>query len=1129
MSAAPIHDALASAGQNQRAAADPRANVFVTANAGSGKTKVLIDRIARLLLEGSPPSAFLCITFTKAAAAEMQRRLFDRLGGWSVADDAKLAADLSELLGAKPSARMLANARGLFAQALETPGGLRIQTIHAFCERLLRRFPLEAGIAAGFRVGDDREAKALLEQAWTAALAQAGPAAALRRFARRLDDKDLDKFFAALPAARRAFTAQRDFDLATAQALRDVTALEGAYRAEILDGAPWDDLGAAIERLLGSDNKSDRDLAEEIARLRADPAQRDLDRYFSLFLTDKFAPYARKPTPKMRAGDAFIDRLFSASGETGRVLRLRAQMIAAARAEDAAAANDLAQAINHAFAQLKRSRGLLDFDDLIAAAHSLLAEQVAASWVLYKLDGGIDHILIDEGQDTSPLQWALLAPLQEEFFAGGGARAELRTVFAVGDPKQSIYGFQGADPRGFLAQSQALSSRAAGAERKYVAPELKMSFRSAPEILTAVDAVFGDANPSSGAPDEFDKVAHIARRADEAGRVEWWPLALRPDKVDAEPWMAPLDYQNSASAPAELARILAQTVAGWIAAGEAVWDKGVLRPMHAGDVLVLVRQRGPLFQQLSIAFKRAGLAVAGADRLVLRDDHAVRDLTAVMQFGLDPRDDYALACVLKGPFLGLTDDAADLAPLAYGRGDGEALIDRLMAQDDPKYAAAQAFAARARRLSGGDPFGFLSDLLERCDDQGRSGWRLIFERLGPETRDPIEELLARALAASSEGCATVQHFLTVIEADAREVKREMEGAGEAVRIMTVHGAKGLEAPVVILPDTVAAAEVKRSEALFFSETGPIVSFSKKDDDALAGGARAQTLAAAQAEHRRLLYVAMTRARDRLIVCGAQSGTAQAGREPGCWHETVEAALGAMGARFETPTGPGYALGPALRAVATAPAQAAMTVTPPAWLEAPAPLETRAPVQAPSHLAAYRPAGLSIGGDGSARFRRGRLIHALLQRLPDLPAPDRRAAGLNWLARQSVPHAAAEALLGEALGVIDDPAFAEAFGPMSRAEAPIIGGAPGLNGFVRGVVDRLAITASDILVIDFKTDRPAPADPADVGDLYLAQLAAYRAVLAAAFPGRRVRAGLIWTEAPRLMELPSALLDRFASL
>lgn len=1123
-----MSDALAQAARDQGAAAHPKTNVFVTANAGSGKTKVLIDRIARLLLEGSPPSAFLCITFTKAAAAEMQRRLFDRLGGWSVADDATLAAQLSALLGEPAPAAILAAARGLFARALETPGGLRIQTIHAFSERLLRRFPLEAGIGAGFGVADDAVSAALMERAWARAIAPEEVRASVERFARRLDDEALDKFLARLPNAKRGFAAARDFDLTAALAARGLDGGEAAQIARLLDRAPWADLDHAAQRLAASKNSSDHGLAEKIRIAKAAKSTERLERYYDIFLTaTERTPHKKLPTKALREADGFVDKLFSAAGESGRVEAARAAILAAGRAEDSAAAAILARAVIAEFDRLKRARGVLDFDDLIAYAHALLTQQADAAWVLYKLDGGVDHILIDEGQDTSPLQWALLEPLQEEFFSGLAARDKQRTVFAVGDPKQSIYGFQGADPSGFLDQSRILRDRAQAAERAFEAPQLAMSFRSTPQILAVVDATFQTAPPDAGPSGEFHKVRHVARRAEEVGRVEFWPLVKRPPTSAAEPWLAPVDYEGGASAPAELARVLAQTVQSWIGARHAVWDNGALRAMHAGDVLVLVRQRGALFRQLSLAFKREGLNVAGADRLVLRDDPAVQDLIALIQAALDPADDYALACVLKGPFVGLTDDAADLAPLAYGRARGETLAARLAARGDEKYRPAQTLLARLAGMRGAAPFSFLSDVLERCDEHGRSGWTQLFERLGQEVRDPVEELLARALSAAREGVATLHHFLAAIEADGREIKREMDAPGEAVRIMTVHGSKGLEAPVVLLPDTTAGPDPRQAESLFFANGAPAVSFARKDDDAVASAARTQWLERGRAEQRRLLYVAMTRARDRLIVCGAQNGNGE-GRAAESWHAVVEPAIAAIGAPCETPTGSGFAVGEALLAP-VADRRRDVDVTVPDWARASAPIEVAAPITNATALTAFRPAGLSISADGAKRFRRGRLIHALLQRLPDLAPDARRAAGIGWLTRQQLEAPVAAAMVDEALAVIEHADFAAAFGPMSRAEAPIIGRAPGFHGIVRGVVDRLAVTPQAVLVIDFKTDRPAPAAISDVGEAYLVQLAAYRAVLAGAFPGRSVRAALIWTQAPRLMPIDDDVLERFARL
>jgi ATP-dependent helicase/nuclease subunit A len=1128
-------DPVEEATRNQKAAADPSYSVFVTANAGSGKTKVLVDRIARLLLEDVKPSAFLCITYTKAAAAEMQRRLFERLGGWCVAEDTALAAELKKL-GA-PDAN-LGRARALFARALESPGGLKIQTIHAFCERLLARFPLEAGVPPGFEIADEARAAMLLGQARAdAALADDAPRAAFRRFAARLHGEGLEALFDRLALRRaefRRFASLRQGSDATRDWIRTrhgaVGDAEDVAR-EFIASVDWQALREAAAKL-SEGSKQDQNAGERLAKAVDCALNAAPDAIASCFLfafTDKGKGDLRADfvTGKTQTAHPWLEPLVRAFAQD--VERIRVRLRAIERAEDAVCALALALKLDQAYADAKTRAGALDFDDLIEHAQALLQQSEAAPWVLYKLDGGLDHILIDEGQDTSPAQWDLIKPLQNEFFAGVGARERQRTVFSVGDPKQSIYGFQGADPERFLEEAQSLAQRADETGKLFHAPELRTSFRSAPEILRAVDATMRN-KPLIGGPGGSDIVEHLAKRANESGVVEVWPWTPRPVVVDTKPWDAPVDIQMGVTAPAKLAAELARRVKAMIEAREAVWDEDketrtpFQRPMRAGDVLALVRTRGAMFRELIKAFKRAGLPVAGADRMVLRDELAVEDCLALMRVALDPADDLSLACVLKGPWCGLIDDDNDLFPLAHGREKGVTLMQRLTASKDKRYVAARAFVGELTARAGADPFAFLSWALETPHAGGPTGWMRVFARLGPETRDPLQELLQRALKAPHHVAPTLQRFLYDVEVDAGQVKRELEAETGAVRIMTVHGAKGLEAPVVLLPDSTGAVDDAPDNGLIFDgDHGPFVSFRKSDDDAVVANARLEHEARVLREHWRLLYVAMTRAKDRLIVCGPQFGTSRAGEAEESWRLAVYNALDGLGAaKIETAYGEGLRLGQPSIAAPREQAPAATYEPLPAWTRALATGAVSRELAAPSRLKRIDPALFSPRGDGMMRFRRGRMIHGLLERLPDETPERRMEAARAWLQRQGADEAEIEAHAREAIAVIDDPRFAAVFGAQSRAEAPIVGTVGGKA--VSGIVDRLAVDGDHVIVLDFKTDRPAPSDPALAPDPYVQQLALYRAVLRQIFPRKRVTCALLWTEKPLLMEVPESRLD-----
>ena len=1015
----------------------------------------------------------------------------------------------------------LSRARALFATALETPGGLRIQTIHAFCERLLRRFPIEADTAPGFEVVDEGQSEALMAAAWAEIIAAPDARRALAHLARRLDEDALEKLMANVNQRRRILRAtQQGLDLPDAlahlRARHGADADRAAFLAAFFADAPWRDLEAAIS-VLESGTKTDGDAA---ARIRTASAAPDtFDEYIAIFMTQGGSPRQNLMTTKLRQAHGALDS--SLAREQVRVIATIAALKAIDRADDAAALLTLGDHLLRAYAKAKAATGALDFEDLIERAEGLLTSAGAAPWVLFKLDGSIDHILIDEGQDTSPAQWALLEPLQREFFAGVGAREKVRTVFAVGDPKQSIYSFQGADSVRFLSESQNLSARAAAAELRFHAPDMTMSFRSTPTVLAAVDSVFKDAPLIAGEPTASDIIRHDAHRADHVGLVEFWPLSPRAERPAPRAWEAPLDSEQAASAVAVMAEAIARKIDAWIKAGAQVWEKDdTPRALRPGDIIALVRSRGAVFQALLKAFKGAGLPVAGADRIALKDEIAALDLLAFARIALDERDDLSLACALKSPLIGIDEDT--LMTLAAGRDEDTPLIARLRA--DPKLRAQAAFVDSARAARHEAPYAFFARLLELRDGAGHSGWRRMLERLGHAARDPMEELLSRALASGRNGPGDLQHFLCEIDADDSEIKREQETGADAVRVMTVHGAKGLEAPVVILADTTGNFE-SRDAGLMIGGGEFYWSPNKDSDDVVTAAVRAQTSEAARREHLRLLYVAMTRARDRLIVCGHERGNLKGGRAAGSWHELVEAGLRGMAdaTAIQTPFGEGLRLGAEAAITKAADAKADAPALPD-WLSRPAPPATPpTPSLAPSRLAARAPPAFSARESEQKRFRRGRLIHGLMQRLPDIAPAQRADAARRWLSARMAPGEDADVLIREALAVIDDPRFAAVFAPGSRAETPIVGEIEGHR--ISGIVDRLVVTDSEVLILDFKTDRPAPPSPAGIAEPYLAQLGLYRAVLAKALPGRTIRCALLWTEAPALMEADPAAMAR----
>ncbi|MCE7998172.1 MAG: double-strand break repair helicase AddA [Rhodobiaceae bacterium] len=1135
--------------RRQAAAADPAASVWVSANAGSGKTHVLINRVIRLLLSGTDPERILCLTFTKAAASEMASRLYDRLGEWAVMDEAGLAEKLRELEGVAPDAAKLLGARLLFARAIETPGGLKIQTIHAFCERLLGRFPLEAGVPPHFEILDERTATELMAEARDEILSEIGEeeqagaqgdvASAFETVSSLVGEYGFDDLFREIVGKRAQLTEQIasaggvDGVLEKAAALLHVgpEETEDGLIAAAAEVAPLQELREALP-LLQAGNKTDVKTATAMAAFLNAPTDMDvLDNYKTAFLKQDGGP--KKLTPSIitkKVHEAHPHLLDLLEREQARILELEEQRRAARIVASTHALYVLAAALLERFADLKKQWAVLDYEDLILKSRDLLNLSSAAAWVLYKLDGGLDHILVDEAQDTSPHQWEVIQALAEEFLSGEGARDLTRTIFAVGDEKQSIFSFQGADPAKFAEMKTHFAAKVEGAGKAWNPVDLLLSFRSTREVLSAVDQVFATEETATGLNAEAEPPTHYPFRDLDAGLVEIWPTCVPDEEEEALPWDAPLDYPNAQSPEAKLADRIASTIAHWLATKENL--KGEGRPIEARDILILVRRRNVFVEEVIRALKRRDVPVAGTDRMVLTDQIAVMDLMAAAAFALLPEDDLTLATVLKSPLVGLEEDA--LFDLAHGR-EGtlwQALTGRKneKAQYQEAYELLSSWRTRADQMR---PYEFFAQLL--VADKGR---RKLRARLGADVDDPVDEFLSLALGFERTHTPSLQSFLHWVEAGEAEVKREMAEGRDEVRIMTVHGAKGLEAPIVFLPDTCSVPGGQHDPKLIPAgpESEGLLLFPgrKVNDDPVAASARDRLRTEAMNEYRRLLYVAMTRAKDRLYVSGYEGSRESS---PDCWYKLIERGL--VEDAEEVTAWDGEPVrrieGEQRRDIkSTAPkAVAAPRSELPGWASRPPPPEpVPARPLAPSKLVEdfNEPTIASpLSQGGADRFKRGRLIHRLLETLPDISEDKREAAAQQFLASDGLALSGDEqAEIASAVhAVLAAPSFAPLFGPGSRAEVSLVGEVErgGERLFLSGQIDRLLVTPQEVLIIDYKTNRPPPARVEDASPAYIAQMAGYAALLGNLYPDRTIRAALLWTDGPNLMEIPAEMLAK----
>ncbi len=1144
----------------QRSAADPHTSVFVSANAGSGKTKVLVERVSRILLGGVRPDKILCLTYTKAAASEMQSRLFDVLGDWSVLSGEDLTKALGALEGnSRPrSDKELGRARKLFARALETPGGLKVQTIHAFCEKLLKRFPFEAGITPGTEALDDQDAQAMqldvIANIQTLALStDTEIAAVIALLSAHKNDKDMDTLYGWM--MRNAYKIDAWQDAGGIDGVAKYLEIPANLTPEIAVVEAWEcapkaELKIAAQDMQGG-GKTDIVKSNYILQaLCAHSAAEAYAHYVQMFFTkaDKPKPSARMVTAK--AGDMALSLFGNAKdapqGEAMRMIAARETVSRAQVLVITKAVYTLACVVIKKYRALKSARRLMDFDDQIEMARKLLLDVQARDWVAYKLDGGVDHILVDEAQDTSAVQWDIVDELSTPFFqmSPDADPRFTRTLFAVGDEKQSIYSFLGARPELFLEKIQALT------KVQEDTPEIKMSmsFRSSTEILALVDQIFyvqnaiQDTFDSTAMPAASDVGFHSAFRQD-GGVVEFWPAAQTPIIEDEEiPWEpVPVDTLGSSSSREQLARQIAQQIKQWLDNQEPVCDKKTgVRPMQARDILILVTKRTAFFDAVIRNLKAQNIPVAGADRLSLTDSIAVQDLLSLAKFALLPQDDLSLAEVLKSPLFGWSEQ--QLFDVAHGRSSSlwQALPD----------GDARGTLSHIRKLAAKyAPYEFFAQTLAFVPDKGGASLlHKIYSRLGLEVADALDAFLAQALAHQRRGAPSLTRFIADIESDERTIKREMDSGHDEVRVMTVHGAKGLEAPVVILPDTTQIKQTGK-DPLYAVNGGFLANISARDKPQIMESVQDKQIALSAQESLRLLYVALTRAETRLLICGFESRGKVADDS---WHHRIGLAMEAMGAdSIETEFGEGMRYGqpvqretdeqtPSSDIPETLPTLPEWAVTPLGPEHAPkikylSPSALRSDGESGTQASAPRRSPLwSVDGGGAPhdRFARGIHIHKLLQILPDVKTANRRKAAHNYLiTHQKLDTKTVADIEAAVFGVLEHkdfaPFFAKPFGAdISHAEISLAGRAQGLPEHIRlgGQIDRLCIVDGIVWILDYKSNRPPPQNEDKVAAIYIRQMAAYRALAKDIFKDMPVRTALLWTDGPRLMPLSDKILD-----
>ena len=1196
----------------QYQATNPHASIWVSASAGTGKTKVLTDRVLALLLQGNPVHRLLCLTYTKAAATEMSNRLQTILGSWVHMSAQDLAQAIYPLLRRDHVKQItdsdLFIARQLFARVLDAPGGLKIMTLHAFCQSVLKRFPLEAGIAPHFDVIEDRTAQELLKEAYETILQRTRQgndpnlARAIAYLAIQIDENSFAQQLGTLLSQRmrlqhilHQYGSVEGLCTQIWQALdlpRSTTSAQLTEEFCLTDTLPAPVLRALANAMsLGGVN--DQKAATALFQwLDADPRQRSalMSSYQSVFLTQSGTIKAKLITKQAIPLFTLPESYQDLPPEPDQLLRMAAEqmlnhhqkLLQCELAQASEALLQVGYAILQRFQDLKAQRAQMDYDDLIQATQTLLSQPDTAQWVLYKLDGGLDHILIDEAQDTNPEQWDIVKALSQDFYSAQEQRETARTLFVVGDIKQSIYSFQRADPDRFQQMQDYFKSAATQAEQPFATVPMVTSFRSTETILGFVDKLFD--NPAYQAGVQSDPVQHAIARVGAPGKVTLWPLACAAEKTDPTHWQLPIpdslanpdDHTESHKdilPPSDLgllAQRIAHEIRDWLDQKRILPSQG--RPVRAGDIMILIQRRPKMAAPLIAALHQAGLPVAGADRLQLSDSLAVQDLLALGQFCLLPEDDLTLATLLKSPLIGLSE--TDLFHLCRPWAKREnprkhislwSALSRYRPQDLSTFSSERADLTPEQMVPLTNAVLRLTDILNLADRLPpyefyaqilvqMSGRTALLTRLGADSAEPIDEFLSLALLYERAHPPTLQGFLSWMGGGKTEIKREMDQSDQdQIRVMTIYGAKGLQAPIVIMPD---ANRIKQnSDRQFWPQTldlpphlrtdWPAFLYAPQKKADLLSHLKTALQEKEMAEYRRLLYVALTRAEDELILCGTQNKQKAVAESWYQMAQTTFETLVAEGQAYSREISEGFIcsdteierwqgkyysyqltsdsdqLPPKKTA---APAQHAVLPDLPAWSRKKAPID---PLPA-KPLMPSRPdiedslAQSPLKAQQSDIFLRGRLIHRLLELLPTHPPADWERAANTYLALplHDLTIEQQQSYWQEAERILTDTDFAPLFGPNSQAEVSLTGiiQQKGRPTVISGQVDRLVVTADRVMIIDFKTNRPPPRDPKDVPEIYRQQLQAYRLLLEDMYPDRQIQTLLLWTDTCHLMEI-----------
>ncbi len=1061
-------------------AINPNFSVWVNASAGTGKTKILIDRVLRLLLENK--RNILCLTFTNAAANEMENRIHSILSKWAICSDSVLAADLEQLdffpmssqcvtLGSRKNKDYLTRARRLFSE-LENLG-LTIQTIHAFCYKLISSFPIEAGIAPNCTLSECKELHSII---FNKVLHNETVQDDINLIATEIDENKL-----------------RDL-LYTLCVKRSASANDSKYIKDKLS-APDEIHDLQSETI---------EHVERLAEILSEGSKRDQSYSEILYSTVIPAGIQKKRTSVTRWNDTKVENLAkvflkSESHEKKSISSIATKSILE-KFKDAEQIIESVQ--NVVFTHIrdmnsyqifkrtssllgvfkvyidlynseKSKNALLDYNDIINLATNLLSNPNYKDWILFNLDQKIDHILVDEAQDNSISQWKIITNLCDEFFAGND---EKRTLFVVGDVKQSIYRFQGANPHLFNYMQQYFHTKTGG--RDWISCQLEKSFRSTPEVLMLVDRIFNNFRAEISFND--NEIKHVPHRENDQGYIEIWPALPRRKEKEQQALQIPLTCrENYIIADRLLAQTIANRIHNWLNEGRILVAKD--RHIEPRDIMILVRQRNVLVDYIISELKKANVPVVGRDYFRIMDYIAVQDLIALAEFLLLQANDLALANALKSPLFNFTED--DLFNIAYDRKE-HSLWERIQDYSVVIYSELNYLINLSRIES---PLALFTHIL-------RTGKKKFAARLGLECFEVLDEFMNLVLQFENP---SLQAFVQWIKENNPEIKNDMQSERNAVRIMTIHKSKGLQAPIVFLVDTNTVP--RNSESIIFDGT-EVPFWCGKNNNAYCDQVKREKKLEDYNEYLRLLYVALTRAEDELYILSKEPV------QKGSWYDLITK-YGEPYEKKQRDLQPIFKEKVEVLCVnANYPYiykkrdyfDVPVISLPPALAHSSVSSQRVTLESSEKEGAEWIPVSATWMTDGYAR---GLIIHSILQYMPKIEKERRK----NWV-RKYLDNISEDKdeIYSKIL------AFNEKYGYLfdleGKSEITLSGTIDGKSVLVR--LDRLCITQDKAIIIDYKSHRNVSVS---LLNEIKKQMLIYKTLVQEIYPNKQVECVVIWVE------------------